>query len=137
MIVQVAELKDLCRQEQMQGYSKLKKDELISKLQDADNQVTTVHSSSEQDLANSSAQSPQQPTPVPPQQITASEAEQVATSDLERAELDGTFSSADTSDEEASGSDSAGERLWDMTPEQLEGLKVSHWLYCTPLCVTP
>ncbi|KAL3146518.1 hypothetical protein ABBQ32_000766 [Trebouxia sp. C0010 RCD-2024] len=123
--LKVAELKDLCRQEQMQGYSKLKKDELISKLQDADNQVTTVHSSSEQDLANSSAQSPQQPTPVPPQQITASEAEQVATSDLERAELDGTFSSADTSDEEASGSDSAGERLWDMTPEQLEGLKVA------------
>lgn len=31
--VQVAELKDLCRQEHMKGYSKLKKDELISKLQ--------------------------------------------------------------------------------------------------------
>ena len=31
--VQVAELKELCRQEHMKGYSKLKKDQLISKLQ--------------------------------------------------------------------------------------------------------
>ncbi|KAL3149696.1 hypothetical protein ABBQ38_013526 [Trebouxia sp. C0009 RCD-2024] len=120
--MQVTELKDLCRQEQMQGYSKLKKDELITKLQDADNQLTTDHSSSQQGLANSSAQSPQQPSPVP-QQLTASEAEQAAISDLEETHGEGTLFSADTADEEASGSDSASERLWDMTPEQLEGLK--------------
>ena len=32
--MQVAELKDLCRQENVKGYSKLKKDQLVSLLQD-------------------------------------------------------------------------------------------------------
>ena len=31
--VQVTELKDLCRQERVKGYSKLKKDQLVSLLQ--------------------------------------------------------------------------------------------------------
>lgn len=129
MIVQVAELKDLCRQEQMQGYSKLKKDELISKLQVAENQLTTDVSSSKPDLANGSVHTSQQPDPVPPQQMTASTAQQAATSEPAGADAESS-SSADTSDEEASGSDSASERLWDLTPQQLEGLKVCPRLYC-------
>ena len=95
----------------MQGYSKLKKDELISKLQDADNQLTTGSSSSQQDLANSSAQNPQRPNAVPPQQIAVSEAEHASTSEHAGEEGESSGSSADTSDEEASGSDSASERL--------------------------
>lgn len=44
-------------------------------------------------------------------------------SDQQQSEL--STSSEDTLDEEASGNDSSSERLWDMTPQQLEGLKVA------------
>ena len=71
------------------------------------------------------------------QQTVASQTQQTAASQSEQQPNELSISSADTSDEEASGSDSGSERLWEMTPQQLEGLKVcfiscswssAHWL---------
>ena len=58
------------------------------------------------------------------QQTVSPQAEQATTPDsgIEHSGL--SVSSADISGEEASSSDSTGEQLWDMTPQQLEGLKV-------------
>ena len=66
------------------------------------------------------------------QQTISSQIQQTASPQSEQAQPDISMSSADTSDEEASASDSNSERLWDMTPQQLEGLKVCH----RPMVVT-
>ena len=58
------------------------------------------------------------------QQTVASQTQQTAASQSEQQQNEPSISSADTSDEEASGSDSGSERLCEMTPQQLEGLKV-------------
>ncbi|KAL3149697.1 hypothetical protein ABBQ38_013527 [Trebouxia sp. C0009 RCD-2024] len=69
-----------------------------------------------QNLADSGSDSLQQPASAPDafEQVTASEASEAVGA------AGTSSSSADTSDEEASGS----ERVSDMTPQQLEGLKV-------------
>ncbi|DBA85772.1 hypothetical protein WJX77_008575 [Trebouxia sp. C0004] len=59
------------------------------------------------------------------QQTVASQTQQTVASPSEQQQNELSISSADTSDEEASGSDSGSERLWEMTPQQLEGLKVT------------
>lgn len=59
------------------------------------------------------------------QQTVASQTQQTAASQSEQQQNEPSISSADTSDEEASGSDSGSERLCEMTPQQLEGLKVT------------
>jgi len=77
------------------------------------------------------------------QQTVASQTQQTAASQSEQQQNEPSISSADTSDEEASGSDSGSERLWEMTPQQLEGLKVcfisclwsiAHWLRAVEIC---
>lgn len=92
-------------------------------------------STTKQALANSSTDTLLQPAPASAasQQVTSSEAEKAATSEPVGA-AGNSSSSADTSgsDEEASGS----ERLSDMTPQQLEGLKVKfplHSQICGPM----
>ena len=69
--------------------------------------------------------------------------QQTAASQSEQQQNEPSISSADTSDEEASGSDSGSERLAEMTPQQLEGLKVcfasclwsgAHWLRAIEIC---
>ncbi|DBB06896.1 hypothetical protein WJX82_003552 [Trebouxia sp. C0006] len=59
------------------------------------------------------------------QQTVASQTQQTTASQSEQQQNEPSISSADTSDEEASGSDSGSERLAEMTPQQLEGLKVT------------
>ncbi len=77
------------------------------------------------------------------QQTVVSQTQQTATSQPEQQQNEPSISSADTSDEEASGNDSGSERLAEMTPQQLEGLKVcfvscswsvAHWLRAKELC---
>ncbi|DBA88893.1 TPA: hypothetical protein ACH3X2_000135 [Trebouxia sp. C0005] len=77
------------------------------------------------------------------QQTVSSQTQQTASSEPEQQQNEPSISSADTSDEEASGSDSGNERLCDMTPQQLEGLKVCfisclwsfvHWLRAVEIC---
>ncbi len=77
------------------------------------------------------------------QQTVASQTQQTAVSQSEQQQNEPSISSADTSDEEASGSDSGSERLAEMTPQQLEGLKVcfvscswsvAHWLRAIEIC---
>jgi len=79
------------------------------------------------------------------QQTVASQTQQTAASQSEQQQYELSMSSADTSDEEASGSDSGSERLWEMTPQQLEGLKVcfiscfwsiAHWLRAIEKCTS-
>lgn len=79
------------------------------------------------------------------QQTVASQTQQTAASQSEQQQYELSMSSADTSDEEASGSDSGSERLWEMTPQQLEGLKVcfiscfwsiAHWLRAIEECTS-
>ncbi len=77
------------------------------------------------------------------QQTVASQTQQTTASQSEQQQNEPSISSADTSDEEASGSDSGSERLAEMTPQQLEGLKVcfascswsvAHWLRAIEIC---
>ena len=91
-------------------------------------------SSSSADTSQSVSQAPSQrpSSPKPPinPKIIAKYSRQAVTPDLpasrcEGAEPESRPSSADTSDEEASSSEAASERLGDMTPQQLQGLKVS------------
>ena len=58
------------------------------------------------------------------QQTVSQQAQHTAEPHSDQQQPESSTSSADISDEEASSSDSNGERLWDMTPQQLEGLKV-------------
>lgn len=80
---------------------------------DEDSLLSAKQSTSQEDLQLAASASTQ---PI-------AEAEQATRSPTEEAE--GSASRVDTSDEEASGSDSASERLWDMTPQQLQDLKVT------------
>ena len=91
-------------------------------------------SSSSADTSKSISQAPSQrpSSPKPPidPKIIAKYSRRAVSPDLiasrsQGAEFDSRPSSADTSDEEGSSSEAASERLGDMTPQQLQGLKVS------------
>lgn len=92
-----------------------------------DEEGTEQSSDKVQKLMSSDASKDSQPSSSfdGPQQTVSHQAQQTAEphSDQQQSEL--STSSADMSEEEASGSDSNSERLWDMTPQQLEGLKVT------------
>ena len=108
--------------------------------------ASTRPSSSSADASKSMTQAPSQRSsslkPAIDPEIIAKYSRQAVTPDLpasrsEGAEPDRRPSSADTSDEEGSSSEAASERLGDMTPQQLQGLKVSShpvaWHFCIAL----
>ena len=85
-------------------------------------------------VPNNSTQDLPQEAPSSSSQATAAAAEEAVEGAAEPTSSDASDSSADVPDEGSSGSDHASERLWDMTPEQLEHLKVSCHSLCTSAC---